>query len=92
MEMPVHRDNLLPRGRQVGKFIVIIHMGDYYRGQVEVWKQWIGPFYLFQEIPAGITNPEYAAFVEEVRESHDVLHYYLPCKCSIGKAFKKLEG
>jgi len=47
---PVHKDNLLPRGRRVNKdYILIEHSGDYVRGWTEVWKRLIGPHYIWKE-------------------------------------------
>lgn len=31
-------------------------------------------------------------FVETIRQLHKALHGNLPCGCTIGKAFEKLEG
>jgi len=92
MQIPVHKSNLIPRGKEVEGFILIDH--SYYEHRyLEVWKQFIGPFYLHQttvDLDA-LANP-YKEFVEDVRKTHTFLHSYLPCKCSLGKAFEKLEG
>jgi len=49
MNLPVHKSNLLPRGKQVGKCIYIVHTGDYVRDQTEIWKRWFGSWYLWEE-------------------------------------------
>ncbi len=50
MQIPVHKDNLLSRLRvkQVGKYI---HVTIWYYGDkhVEIWKKFLGPYYLWQE-------------------------------------------
>lgn len=55
MNLPIHSDNLLPRGKQVGKYIHIRHR-VYGVQQVEIWKRFIGPYYLWQETRI-IKNP-----------------------------------
>ena len=49
MNFPVHKSNLLSRGKQVGKSIYITHTGDYVRGWTEIWAHLIGPYYLWHE-------------------------------------------
>lgn len=45
---PVHRNNLLPRGKQIGKYIHIRH--SYYGEQMlDVWKHFFGPWYYWEE-------------------------------------------
>ena len=39
-----------------------------------------------------VTLESLKEFVEEIRKTHNIFHGYLPCKCSMGKAFEKLEG
>jgi hypothetical protein len=92
MQLPVHKSNLLPRGKQVGNFIIIVHTGDQVRGIIEVWKHFFGPWYYWQEIPVNEIQANHKQFVEAIRKSHNALHSYLPCGCSIGKAFTTLES
>jgi len=49
MQLPVHKENLLPRGKRIGKYIYITHKGDYAPGWVEVWKHFFGPWYYWKE-------------------------------------------
>jgi len=92
MQIPVHRSNLLPRGKEVEGFILLEHY--YYEHHwLEVWKQWFGPFYLHQTtIDLDAYEKPHKEFIEAVRKTHTFLHSYLPCKCSLGKAFEDLEG
>lgn len=88
MNIPVHKNNLLPRGKQVDNYIIIEHSyyGEYF---VEVWKRFFGSYYTHL-----YTYPSlklYKEFVEDVKKYHTLIHSYLPCKCSIGKAFTKLS-
>ena len=94
MQIPVHKANLIPRGKEVEGFILIDHY--YYEHRwLEVWKQCFGPFYLHQttiDLYALNLDKSQEEFIEDVRKTHTFLHSYLPCKCSLGKAFEKLEG
>jgi len=48
MNLPVHRSNLLPRGKQVGKYIHIRHSCECGR-TVEIWKRFFWFWYIWQE-------------------------------------------
>jgi hypothetical protein len=49
-QIPVHKSNLIPRGKRVNKnYIHIVQTGDYVRGWTEVWKRVFGNWYIWKE-------------------------------------------
>lgn len=65
----------------------------------EVWCHFYGPWFYWKEtIKLNEPNSEveiiledYREFVKAIRKTHEIYHGSLPCKCSIGKAFEKLD-
>ena len=99
MQLPVHRDNLILRATLVSKDEIRIKHSYYGEKLEEVWTHFFGPWFYWKEtIKLNEPNSEveiilddYREFVESMRKLHTDLHGPLPCKCTMGKAFEKLD-
>jgi hypothetical protein len=99
MQLPVHRDQLMLRATTVSKDEIRIKHSYYGEKLEEVWCHFYGPWFYWKEtIKLNEPNSEveiiledYREFVKAIRKTHEIYHGSLPCKCSIGKAFEKLD-